>query len=148
MPLTRSRRRWLIATLVLVGILGAWWVLLPRIDERFVGTWVIERVRSGDLIIWSARKTYNRDGTMTTILAGDPGPEESRWQVDGNTLEEYDPGSHFPVALVNLYQRLTGQIVRRSQSRYEIISVSEHEITLGGIGSPGADQIIWRRALD
>jgi hypothetical protein len=67
MPLTRTRRRILIATLVVVGILFAWWALLPPVDQRFVGKWL------------------DNSGTTFTLRDngwGTMGPYTLRWWMD------------------------------------------------------------------
>jgi hypothetical protein len=145
MPLTRTRRRLLIATLLAVGLFVAWWVCRPRLDPRFVGSWAIGKRTYGRFAFWSVTRTYNADGTLQTLSTGHPGAEQWRWRVEGNVLVEYDATSDLPAPLQELYRLLTGQYQLRGTSRYEILSVSGDEIRLRLIDHPDTDDIRLER---
>lgn len=145
MPLTRNRRRVLIATLLAISVLVAWSVWWPRRDPRFVGSWAIGKRSAGPIVLWAVKRTYNADGTMQSISAGDPAPEDWQWKIDGNVLVEYDATSNLPAPLQEIYGWLTGRYQLRDTTRYQILSVADDEIRLRRIGQPEADDIRLER---
>jgi hypothetical protein len=75
MILTRSRRRLLIVTLVVVGsIAGLWWMTRPKVDPRFVGRWRIECHGVDGLTF-----QFDSDGSIG-------GAKTLRWHVTGDYL--------------------------------------------------------------
>jgi hypothetical protein len=82
MPLTRNRRRLLIAALVVVGALVACWMLLGRADQRFVGTW-----RVGD-----EGPIFRLEGDGSVVRKGFPADQ---WWVKGNRFVFHDPSDRW-----------------------------------------------------
>jgi hypothetical protein len=141
MAVTRKRRRILIATLLVVGVLGVWWKFRPRLDKRFLGRWVINLGGSGERVQWTETKTFNLDGTMMHEMWG-PEPRELHWRIEGGSLVEYDPASDFPAPLVEFYRWLTSDpLIERSRSQYRIISIGDDEIRLSPVESRDPDPI-------
>jgi hypothetical protein len=136
MPLTRTRRRLLIATPIVMGLLVASWMRRPWRDPRFVGTWVTDKRDNGQFVFWTTKTTFHADGRMESMAAGDPGPEQYYWRVEGNHLIQYDPGYDYPAVLHPLFRILAGRYQHQRRWRHEILSVGENELRLRGIELP------------
>jgi hypothetical protein len=86
MPFNRTRRRILIATLVVVGIVVALWQFATRVDRRFVGTWQIGE--SSDFA------TLKANGEVDAVFAGPTGhrvmmgTRRIRWWVSNGEFHE------------------------------------------------------------
>jgi hypothetical protein len=91
MPLTRTKKRMLIATLVVVGVVGALWSLPRKLDPRFFGLW--RQWPNPDLV------EYRRDGTIAVYESQIDRRHPSRidrWWLEGDKLIRFKPtGSHW-----------------------------------------------------
>ena len=110
MKLKLTRRRILLATLVVVGIFVVWWALLPRIDQRFVGVWR-EQHQSWN---WSGYWRFRSDGTgdcwnerADGTIAGTV--DRFFWQYDGVSIifSESSLSRYVPTAAMTAYARLS-----------------------------------------
>jgi hypothetical protein len=120
-----TRRRILIAAIAVVGILVVWWALLPRVDQRFVGTWQI-------LGTPDQRITFSPDGSFTN---GSYGPG-SRWWIHGDDLVVYDASGdrvrdEFAVFWFH-YNLILGRGPLERFGRMHILEVSERRATFDG----------------
>src|SRR5262245_47277513 len=87
MPLTRSRRRILIAATAVVGILVVWWMLTPQVDARFVGKWEVSAVE-GVYETWDfdANGIMHSQGVENDMYS-EPSPLRSvKWCMKGELL--------------------------------------------------------------
>jgi hypothetical protein len=104
MPLTRTRRRLVIAALAVVGILVAFWAWpsTPIIDPRFVGEWSWSRLPAGT--DESPAVILRSDGTGERVSRLDRFAftrMKFRWSVAGDQLilddfPEEGPGDRVP----------------------------------------------------
>jgi hypothetical protein len=77
MPLTRTRRRILIATIAVAVVATAWRMLSqPTIDERFIGAWTRTGRRP---VVWVFREGGAMEGEWQKYPA-------QRWSVDNGQL--------------------------------------------------------------
>jgi hypothetical protein len=150
LPLTRYRRRILIATLVVVGLIGGvWWIARPKVDPRFVGTW-----DSSDGVRW----VFRSDGTGECWYGGDIPPSSRvlginsfRWTLEGDVLVIFEPGiaRHLSESVRNRIGRLLGhQLSGQEIFRYEIIRVEAGTVDLKDVNpalvNPSVES--WQRA--
>jgi hypothetical protein len=96
MPLTRNRRRLLIATLFVIGVLVACWMLLGQADRRFIGTW---RMGDKDKFL-----QFNSDGSLVR-----KGFAADQWWVKGNRMVFHDPADNW---LEEAVERLSYEVSR------------------------------------
>jgi hypothetical protein len=133
MPLTRTRRRLLVATLVVVGMFsGGYWLLTQNVDPRFVGRWTVTTSKSSG-IDWGLGIFGNGDAHVTISRQRRP-MTYFAWKTEGNFLlfTSHDSGK-------NVVDRLRIQITLLRMKlfkeptyteRYEILSVSPDSISL------------------
>jgi hypothetical protein len=128
---TRTRRRILIATIVVVGIVvGGWYLSRPSLDPRFVGTW-----RVGD---WRYVTTLEGNGNVIADVCGPTGhrigSRKAKWWVSGGKLHELQlSGTHLQNLRKTLLYRIGLGDAVKSDGIYwscEIIDVTNSEIRL------------------
>jgi hypothetical protein len=132
MPVRRTRRRILTATVVALGIFVVWWItiLRPRADQRFVGTWLL-----GNLPI-----TFEDSGDG--LHRGPLG--HFRWWVVDDTLWIDEDPRDFTGKTERLIQRLNGEPSRMNElyRQLTIVDVQSDRIVLRD--SSGRDYTLVR----
>jgi hypothetical protein len=76
MPISRTRRSILIATLVVVGVV-AWCSLTPRVDPRFVGKW-FDPTGPGHVVVFSMDGRFGVEGRVDQ--------SDDRWWVSDSHM--------------------------------------------------------------
>jgi hypothetical protein len=123
MPLTRTRRRILIATLVVVGILFAWWA--TQVDRRFVGEWPM-----GSGNAWR----FFDNGSGEWLYGGLKKKARIEWTVHRNrlivSLPETTRWNEFRRRIWLTYASATGAQLPDSSRSFAIIDVQADRLTL------------------
>jgi hypothetical protein len=137
MALNRTRRRILIATLVVVGLMGAGTFLyLRRVDSRFVGRWTMSYHPPwpfGDAM------RFNSSGTGSVVSSRSYKNEAFLWKVHGDklTICKYPCARGWPLAqemLCDAVDRVCGNPPRSKSTTFDIEEVTENSIRLRGPG--------------
>jgi hypothetical protein len=147
MPLTRTRRRILIATLIVVGMLVAVYLCLTKdVDSRFIGKWAVAHPKYGT-VVWE----FRRFGTCEIHIPG---------ETSGHILWHVRDGKLISVAVIKknrvpwLKQYWEFVLERISHggkptTESEIRSVTPDEILLHPLrSSVGPDVITLRRVRE
>jgi hypothetical protein len=133
MPLTRNRRRMLMATVVVAGCVIGYWSMRPRIDSRLVGVW-IESERFNSQIEF---RLVDFERTVLTLKADGTGAWSHgghfRWTVDNNRIRFVTVRNKyagiFPTPVLDLYASLSGSPLH-SVSVYKIVDVTVASLTI------------------
>jgi hypothetical protein len=102
----KARKRLLIAMVVVVGLVGVWWLKRLQIDPRFIGTWKLQNVLPGSIYDFTELE-FRSDGTCLTRGGFVPSPR--KWSVSDSQLIFEPPRSEMgsPIdAVVRVSDRL------------------------------------------
>jgi len=133
MLLTRTRRRILIATLLLIGVLAlGWWKLRLRHDPRLIGKW---ETPEGSPFLTNFY-LLNADGSGETWIKAlhETLPEQViQWSCDGKSLVLNRPGlgRHFSQPARKLLWRVFRKDLSGEElARFDVVSIGPEELVM------------------
>jgi len=145
LELRRKRRRWLIAPLILVAAMLAWWHW-PRGDSRLVGTWSLQ-VRTDSMTTPVATLALWPSGAGTSTSP--TGAARFRWHVDGGRFVVGGGWPTLPGRALDWFQRTTlslfGTTFLIEEEIYEVTDITEAEIRMRGEGPASNVELILTR---
>jgi hypothetical protein len=140
MSMSRNRRRLLIATVVAVFLGSAWWLMMPSIDPRIVGTWQDPAARLDMKIYWQ----FKADGTgdYTSMRLGNTPLATTvpfRWRVEKETIFIVEPNfaGSLPAPLLRWYERMSGRMTLSDLRRqFDLVAIGPDDlhVQLPGVG--------------
>jgi hypothetical protein len=151
MALTRTRRRILIATLVVVGLIASLFKWLePQRDSRFVGAWVVNTSGPKVKTYWrfdadgSGQNWYEKysEGLMELVEA----PTRWSWASNGTSIFVFEEGprKHLPAAIVRWCRMLGIRIPGRDLYHFEVSEIGEDKMVLKDLRFGGSERKLVR----